>query len=125
MSEVFSATPPTLYMCWTDGTRARTVTNTNTVMTTSTTTVKSAAGQCYSVDATTRINSSTIDYTWKMANGNAVAYGTAQMATPNLITITCSDDTSFMVDTNSAACQTSSSQKVAVPTCSTTGSCSF
>jgi hypothetical protein len=93
-------------------------------MVTATTTFLGPQGFCYAIQTTNTVPAATTGYKWKLPDGTLVASGSADSATPNMITIACVSGGIYHVDTNSAACQ-GAAVPGAVPGCSTAGSCSF
>jgi hypothetical protein len=116
-----SLNPVITNMCWNNGTKAATSTNSSAVMVDATTTVKNSSSVCYVLEVRRDVPATQIEYTWKMPNGAIVAISDVDPATPNMLTISCQGGMTYMVDTNSAACQGHS----AVPDCPTVGTCSF
>jgi|GEM_PF-2795267 len=116
-----SSNPVISNICWNNGTKASTSTNSSAVMVDATTTVKGPTSPCYLLEVRHDVPATQIEYTWKMPNGTIVAVSDVDPATPNLLTISCQGGMTYMVDTNSAACAGHS----AVPDCPTNGTCSF
>ncbi|HEY8927099.1 MAG TPA: hypothetical protein VIU64_22105, partial [Polyangia bacterium] len=77
-------------------------------------------GACYSLETTSAVPAGAISYVWKTSDGTTVAQGASSATAPNQVTIVCEGHT-YMVDTNSSACQ----GKTVIPTCMTVGSCSL